>query len=219
MGFYRRLFCKGAITILGDETQETKTGHGRATRVTFLCRGATASNRQSRLSSDEPLLDKEAERVRHLARLLPPYDAVFCAPEVSARETASLLGADPVIIEPLRDADYGLWNGRGLDEIAAGSPLDLQAWLSAPAAAPHGGESFDDVRLRCVAWLDSQHAMGGHRLAVTHAIILKLVLAHVLEAPLSAIWRADVEPLGALTLTSNGQRWALRSFGSLPTSL
>ncbi len=207
MGFYRASpFC-GAITILGDETN-------RATRLTFLCRGATASNRLSRLSSNEPLLSKETERAARLVRLLPAYDAVSSAPEASARETAAFFSAQPAIVEPLRDADYGRWNGRSVAEIAAENPGDFQTWLSDPAAAPHGGESFEEVRGRCLSWLDGQHGLGGHRLAVAHAVILKVVLAHVLDAPLPAIWRTDVEPLGALTLTSNGKRWALRSFGS-----
>lgn len=199
---------------MGDETQETRQKPPRATRLTLLCRAATASNRLSRLSSDEPLLEREWERAERLARLLPAHDAVFCAPEASARETAALLGLHPAITEPLRDVDYGRWSGLALEEIAAQSPSDLQLWLSDPAAAPHGGESFEAARARCTAWLDSRHAAGGHLLAITHATVLKLVLAHVLDAPLQAIRRTDVEPLGALTLTSNGQRWALRFFGS-----
>lgn len=51
-------------------------------------------------------------------------------------------------------------------------------------------------------------------LAVTHAIVLKLLFLHVVGAPLTSIWRIDVEPLGLLALTSDGRRWALRSFGA-----
>ncbi len=196
---------------MGDDTK-------RATRLTFLCRGATAANRLSRLSSDEPLLDRERERTARLVRRLPAHDAVFCAPEASARETAAFFSPHPAMAEPLRDAAYGRWSGRSLEEIAAENPGDLRGWLSDPAAAPHGGESFEAVRARCVPWLDGQHATGGHRLAVTHAVVLKVVLAHVLGAPLSAVWRTDVEPLGTLTLTSDGRRWALRAFGATAAS-
>ena len=199
---------------MGDETQETRQKPPRATRLTLLCRGATASNRLSRLASDEPLLEREWERAERLAPLLPACDAVFCAPEASARETAALFGLHPAIAAPLRDVDYGRWNGHALEDIAAQGPADLQRWLSDPAAAPHGGESFAAARTRCISWLDDQHAVGGHLLAITHAIVLKLVLAHVLDAPLQAIWRTDIEPFGALTLTSDGRRWALRFFGS-----
>ncbi|MFC6447918.1 histidine phosphatase family protein [Shinella zoogloeoides] len=199
---------------MSDETRETGQKPARATRLTLLCRGATAANRLSRLSCDEPLLARERERAERLAPLLPAVDAVFCAPETSARETAALLGLPPTIAEPLRDMDYGRWSGLALEDIAAQNPRDLQHWLSDPAAAPHGGESFEAARTRCTTWLDGRHAAGGHLLAITHATVLKLMLAHVLNAPLQAIWRTDVEPLGALTLTSNGQRWALRFFGS-----
>ncbi|WP_337183406.1 histidine phosphatase family protein [Shinella sp.] len=201
---------------MNDDMQEGGTGrNGRASRLTLICRGATASNRLSRLSSDEPLLPKEALRARLLAGRLPSSDAVLSAPEAAARETAALLCAAPVPCDALRDVDYGRWNGRRIDEIAADEPSGLQAWMADPAATPHGGESFEAVRARCAAWLDGQHGAGGHRLAVTHAIVLKIVLAHILQAPLAAVWRADVEPLGLMTLTSDSRRWALRFFGAL----
>ena len=181
----------------------------RATRLTLLCRGATESNRLSRLSSDEPLLDGEAERASRLARLLP-YDTFYSAPEASARQTAAAFSAHPAACEPLRDADYGAWAGRTIGEIA---PDELQAWLMDPSGAPHGGESFEAVRGRCVRWLDGLHGAGGRHLAVTHAIVLKVLLAHVLDAPLSSVWRIDAGPLSMLALTSDGRRWALRAFG------
>lgn len=202
---------------VNDDMQEGGTGrNGRASRLTLLCRGATASSRLSRLSSDEPLLPKEALRARLLAGRLRASDAVFSAPEIAARETAAFLSAAPAPCDALRDVDYGRWNGRRIDEIAADEPSGLQAWMADPTAAPHGGESFEAVRARCAAWLDGQHGAGGHRLAVTHAVVLKIVLAHVLQAPLTAVWRADVEPLGLMTLTSDGRRWALRFFGAHP---
>jgi broad specificity phosphatase PhoE len=85
--------------------------------------------------------------------------------------------------------------------------------MADPAAAPHGGESFETAQARAAAWLESLHGTGGHRLAVTHPVILKLLFAHVLGAPLSSVWRIDAEPFCLLSLSSEGTRWALRGFG------
>jgi hypothetical protein len=50
-------------------------------------------------------------------------------------------------------------------------------------------------------------------LAVTHAIPVKLLPLHVIAALLTSVWQVHVEPLGMLSLTIGGRRWALRGFG------
>ncbi|MGC4853528.1 histidine phosphatase family protein [Micromonospora sp. DT4] len=47
----------------------------------------------------------------------------------------------PVVEAALADCDYGEWTGRALQEIAATRPDALREWLTAPDAAPHGGEA------------------------------------------------------------------------------
>lgn len=186
----------------------------RATRVTLLCRGATEANRQARLSAEGALLPKERARASALAASLRPFDEVFSAPEACAAETASAFSKTPIPCLDMRDVDYGSWNGQTVDEIAERFPEALRHWMADPAAAPHCGESFEAAATRATAWLDGLHGTGGRILAVTHAIVLKLVFAHVLGAPLTAVWRIDVEPLGFLDLSSDGRRWALRGFGA-----
>lgn len=148
-----------------------------------------------------------------LARGLRRFDTVLHAPELSATETAAALSPDAVPCPPLRDVDYGRWDGRTVADITEQFPEDLQRWMADPSSAPHGGEPLDAVQVRAAAWLESLHAKGGSTLAVTHALILKLLFLQVVGAPLISVWRIDVEPLGMLTLSSDGRRWALRSFG------
>lgn len=185
----------------------------RATRLTLLCRGATMANRQARLSPDDPLLHGELEKAATLARSLRPFDTVLHAPETGALETAKAFSNAPISCEALADIDYGRWTGETITAIAEHSPDDFQRWMADPAAAPHGGEAFDTAAARAVSWLETLHGAGGNVLAVTHGMILKLLLAHVLSAPRTSVWRIDVEPLGMLRLSSDGNRWALRGFG------
>lgn len=152
--------------------------------------------------------------MRTLVQGLRPFDSVFCAPERSAAETAAVFSRDATPCPALRDLDYGAWADRTLADIAHQSPDDLQRWRADPASAPHGGEPFKAAQTRASAWLETFHSTGGNTLAVTHAIVLKLLFLHVIEAPLLSLWRIDIEPLAMLTLTSDGRRWALRSFGT-----
>lgn len=196
------------------EAEEPQPAAGRATRLVILCRGATVANQQSRFSSDDPLLPRERARLSELARGLRRFETVLHAPERPAIETAAAFSPDAASCPALRDADYGRWNGRTVADVAERSPADLQRWMSDPSSTPHGGEPLETVQARAAAWLESRHAKGGNTLAVTHAIVLKLLFLHVTGAPLASIWRIDVEPLGMLALSSDGRRWALRSFGT-----
>ena len=199
---------------MSTQAREPKPAAGRATRLTILSRGATAANRQLRFSADDPLLPGEQARLSELAQSLGRFHAVLHAPERSAAETAAAFSPDAASCPALRDADYGRWTGRTVADVAEQSPEDLQRWMSDPSSAPHGGETAEAVQARAAAWLDERHAQGGHTLAVTHAIVLKLLFLHVVGAPLTSLRRIDVEPLAMLTLTSDGRRWALRGFGT-----
>ena len=50
----------------------------------------------------------------------------------------------------------------------------------------------------------------GSTLVVTHAIVVKVVLATVLEAPLASVYSMDFEPLSSITLARAGDAWRLR---------
>ncbi|MEW9612304.1 histidine phosphatase family protein [Shinella sp. S4-D37] len=199
---------------MSTQAKEPKPAAGRATRLTVLSRGATAANRLPRFSADDPLLPGEQARLSELAHSLGRFHPVLHAPERSAAETAAAFCADAASCPALRDADYGQWTGRTVADVAERSPEDLQRWMADPSSAPHGGETAEAVRARAADWLDGLHAKGGHTLAVTHAIVLKLLFLHVVGAPLTSLRRIDVEPLAMLTLTSDGRRWALRGFGA-----
>ena len=140
------------------------------------------------------------------------FDRLWTAPELRARQTAAVLGPDALPVPELRDADYGSWRGRSLDQIAADDPQGAAAWLADPAAAPHGGESLLQLLDRVGRWLDAVDAPG-HTLAVTHPAVIRAALVHCLGAPPAAFWRLDVEPLAAADLRSRAGQWTLRKLG------
>ena len=82
----------------------------------------------------------------------------------------------------LRDCDHGSWAGRSLAEIQAEAPEALAAWLSDPAANPHGGESIADLIRRVAAWCDSPERGEGRVLAITHPAVMRAALVHALGA-------------------------------------
>jgi len=199
---------------LSSKVKVPKPVAGRATHLTILCRGATSANQQSRFSATDALLPKEQARLKTLAGNLRPFDTVLHAPERAAAETAAAFSTEANACSLLRDVAYGTWENRTVAEVTHHWPEDLEHWSADPASAPHGGESFAAAQARSAEWLEGYHAVGGNTLAVSHAIIIKLLFLHVVGAPLTSIWRIDVAPLGTLALSSDGKRWAVRGFGA-----
>ena len=91
----------------------------------------------------------------------------------------------------------------------AAEPDAAAAWLSDPDARPHGGETLHELADRVGAWLDTQAALGGRALVITHAPVVRAAVVHALGAPPAAFWRIDVPPLAITELHGRGGRWTL----------
>jgi broad specificity phosphatase PhoE len=176
------------------------------TRLTLLSHARLAGWRGMNFPADEPV------ELPVPALDLGRFDRLWTAPEQRARQTAAALAPDAVPVPELRDADYGTWRGRSLEQIAADDPHGAAAWLTDPAVAPHGGESLLQLLDRVGRWLD-RFESPGHTLAVTHPAVIRAALVQCLGAPPAAFWRLDVEPLAVADLRRKAGNWTLRKIG------
>ncbi len=100
--------------------------------------------------------------------------------------------------------------GRRLDDVAAAEPERVTAWLGAPSAAPHSGESLRDPAGRVGTWLDSlggAGAPGANFLAVAEAAVVRAAVVHGLRLPAEAFWRLDVAWLTLTEPSGRPGRW------------
>lgn len=179
-------------------------------RLTLLC-SAASTECDVRFGADAPLDKRALREARAAAGVLPTAGTWYAGPSQRCRQTAQALGGDAVAEEPaLRDIDMGSWQGRTLDEVAAGDGAGLAVWMSDPDAAPHGGESVADVCHRIAAWLDALPADAGQVLSVVEQAVARAAVVHALGAPPQSFWRIDVPPLSAFQLTGRVGRWNLR---------
>jgi alpha-ribazole phosphatase len=170
-----------------------------ATRVTVLRHGAVAGRAQvCRGALEEPLSAPGWRQMEAVARAWRDadirFDAVASSPlsrcrafaEVYARDAALPLRID----DPFREIAFGAWEGLTASEAAAPDPALYQRFRAGDAAPP-GGEHPAAFRTRVVsgwqAWLAD--AGGGRRLLVTHAGVMRVLLAHLLDLPPASIWR------------------------------
>ncbi|MER5872796.1 histidine phosphatase family protein [Streptomyces sp. NPDC002044] len=171
-----------------------------------------------RFDDDRPLDVAGLRAVESAVRGLVPLGAAslrYCSPTPRCRATAEALGYAPLAQPALRACDMGRWRGLTPAEAAAREPDAVDAWLTDPEAAPHGGESLIAFILRVGGWLDTRPADDvGAIVAVAEPTVVRAALVHALRAPPLTYWNVDVGALSTLTLTGRPGRWYL----SLPTA-
>ena len=104
-------------------------------------------------------------------------------------------GASPrqwFVDEDLRELDFGDFEGRTFDEIAASEPELYRAWMETPTRVRFpGGESYADLKTRALRSLDRIWS-GGDAVVVTHGGVIRAGLAAWLGIPDEWIFRIDV---------------------------
>lgn len=172
--------------------------------IWLLRHGALPPNPERRLTGarDIPLSAAGRAQVRALAQdflpaLEPEPAAVLCSDLGRCRETAALLldGRQrgwPLHVEPdLREIGLGLWEGLTWAEVRDLWPGAFEArGLDMMNYVPPGGESFRMVQRRALHALARwrQRYPGGTLLLITHAGVMRALLARYFSLPLEAVW-------------------------------
>jgi broad specificity phosphatase PhoE len=180
-------------------------------RLTLISHAPTSAVRRAAFPCDESIEEIARDRI---CEMNVRFDRACCGPEKRTQETATALGLSATIDPALHDCDYGRWAGRELSQLQLEQPAEVAQWLSDPDAAPHGGESINNLIARVAGWLAEQ-TKSGHTIAITHPPVIRAAIASVLQAPTLAFWRIDVVPLTLTDIRFNGRSWSLRSTGVL----
>ena len=172
--------------------------------IWLLRHGALASDPERRLvgARDLPMSDEGRARIRVLARdfmpgILPGLRALISSDLARCAETAALLleacgTKPPLYLEPgLREIRLGLWEGLNKETIRRLWPAAFEArGLDLVGFAPPGGESFRMVErraLRALAFWRGRYPEGT-LLLVTHAGVMRALLARYWGLPLERVW-------------------------------
>ncbi len=125
--------------------------------------------------------------------------AIFTSPQARTRQTAhaigQVLGLDAQPDAALDEVDFGPWTGQAF------SALDGRAdWIfwntHRSLAPPPGTETMLQVQARAAAILARLHARhpGGNFILVSHADVLKSLLAWALGIPIDLMQRLQITP-------------------------
>jgi probable phosphomutase (TIGR03848 family) len=176
--------------------------------ILLVRHGLTDANLRGVLAGWTPgvhLADKGRDQVEALAaRLAPlPLAAMLTSPLERCRETADVLaagrdGLTTTVDERFGECRYGDWTGQELKKLAK-DPLwrVVQAHPSAARFPGEGGESLADTQARAVgAVRDWNSRLGDDAtyLAVSHADVIKAILADAFGVHLDMFERIVVDP-------------------------
>ena len=152
--------------------------HTKTDTLKGLCYGQT----------DVALADSFLEEAHQLQQKLPelkPDSPVFSSPLTRCVQLAEKISDKVTIDARLSELDFGDWECRRFDDIDV---YILQQWTDDFVhVAPPNGESFIDLCQRAGAfWQDMVHEMhpaSGQILIITHAGVIRALLAHILKLP------------------------------------
>lgn len=162
-----------------------------ATSVVLVRHGQTRSNATGFVMgwSEEDLDDTGYTQVRKLAFRIAglPVSSIYSSPLRRTLATASIIaephGLEPRVLEDLIENNLGDWQGLHEDDIWRGWPeLRKQSMIDPSDVTIPNGESFRQVTERAVRAFEMVLSSneGGQPVIVTHDVIVRVLVAHVL---------------------------------------
>jgi phosphoserine phosphatase len=193
------------------------------TKVLLIRHGVTDWHEQGRVlgQRDLPLSQTGVEQIRETAAALDGVKLaeIITSPLQRALQSAEILGRRhgiEVARDPrLTDFQLGKWSGMALADIAA-TP-EYQRFLASPTEGRiPGGESLEEIRRRAVAAIEqaiTDNPSGDAIAIVSHAGVIRVVLAHYLGSPAGNYHRIRVAPGSASILSFADDRELPRLLG------
>lgn len=180
--------------------------------------GETDWNRTGQIMGERPIpLNQYGEsQAQRLAELLRTRSirAMYSSPVARARQTAHILAgatrAAVSIDQGLTEINLGDWVGRNWKDLAD-DLIKKEFYANPRSARPPGGETLDEVQLRAVSCVertmtDLTHL--GHEepllLFVSHADVLRTIIAHYLRLPIQTIRQIRIDHASLTALKING---------------
>lgn len=134
------------------------------------------------------------------------FTAIYTSPrrrcDESARLIAALQSCAVHAVEELAEIDFGEFEGRIYEEIAASHPEIYGQWMTRPTEVHFpGGESFTMMwdRVTAAAQIIRERHAGQSIALVTHAGVIRILIAQALSIPRENIFRLG-QGYGAVNL-------------------
>ncbi len=189
----------------------------------FLIRhGHTEPVEHGRLYNDPAveLTERGIEQAHQIADWLAKQEfeclLSSCAKRVvsTAKIVSDRLNIEAEVIPDLNEWDVGAWEGSSYLEVKKNKPDEYFHWVADPIEnKPPQGESIRDLYNRSVLVLDKMiESHPGKKIAlISHAGVIRAIIAHALGMPLNNFWRVNI-PAGSISRVDFSPNYATVHF-------
>ncbi|ARN74791.1 histidine phosphatase family protein [Oceanicoccus sagamiensis] len=179
------------------------TAEFQTTTIDILRHGQTVADDILRGRIDVALSDhgyqQMQQRLGPLIEPTAPWQQIITSPlqrcAAFADDIKQQHGTPVTINQGFLEMDFGDWDGKPFAELKANDPvLFSKIWRQPHLYSPPNGEAFTDFSTRIgSAWnsLIEQHC-GQHILLICHGGVIRALLGHIMETPLTALSRIEV---------------------------
>jgi len=174
------------------------------TIIDLIRHGAPEGGRKYRgYSVDDPLSAEGWSQMWEAIGDYKEWDCIVSSPMLRCKEFAEKLGEKlniPFFVEnDLEEVGFGDWEGKSSDQVKAENQAEYYAFFLDPVHnRPNNSEDLDVFSDRVVsAYKDVlEEFEGKHCLIITHAGVIRAIMAYVLDAPVSSMYRINVKNAG-----------------------
>jgi alpha-ribazole phosphatase/probable phosphoglycerate mutase len=183
------------------------------TVVDWLRHGEPRGGRRYRGWIDDPLSERGWAQMWAAVEVPGPWENIISSPllrcSAFGRALAERMGL-PYAEDPrLREVGYGAWEGKSGIDLKREDPQVLVRFYRDPAGSrPPDAEPLMAFQQRVSEAFDEiqQRFQGRHVLVITHAGVIRAMIAHVVAAPVDSLYRISVPNASLARVRSNVER-------------
>jgi alpha-ribazole phosphatase/probable phosphoglycerate mutase len=184
-----------------------------ATTVDLLRHGEPVGGRRYRGQIDDPLSEQGWQQMWQAVSLERPWQAIISSPLRRCSEFATALGSelalDVAFDERFKEVGFGDWEGQTGDQLRLHDKSILSRFYHDPIRnRPQHAEDLNDFNRRVLqAYTKAcKRYQGQHLLLVTHAGVIRCIINHTLQAPISSMYRLSIATASLTRITMDGER-------------
>lgn len=181
--------------------------------IDLLRHGEPEGGRRYRGAMDDPLSEKGWQQMESAVDAAPSWQQIITSPLSRCRDFSLYLSERygiPVVEEPrFREVGFGDWEGLTAEQLRAQDSGCLRRFYHDPVAnLPPGAEELNSFMHRVTeAWEELLGRYSGRSLLiVSHAGVMRAIIAQLLGVPLKNIFRLQIANAALVRVRGDGER-------------
>jgi len=182
-------------------------------KVDLMRHGEPVGGRRYRGAVDDPLSETGWLQMKSAVGDVAPWRQIITSPLRRCHDFSTYLGQKheiPVAVENrFTEIGFGEWEGCSSKELQQRDPGCVARFYHDPVGnRPRGAEPLSDFMSRIIsAWDEiNDRDQDIHILIVSHAGVMRAIIAHVLGMPMENIYRLQIGNASLLSIRSDDER-------------